>query len=164
MNEELQSTNEELHTVNAEMRQRSAELDHTNGTMAAILASLRGGVAVVDPEMQVEVWSRKSEDLWGLRAEEVLGKHFLNLDIGLPVDQLRPPIRACLAGEASEGAGRLDATNRRGKAIQCKVTCTPLHGPDHQPLRRHPLDGGAGGVSRAGGVPNAGMAPKRTLS
>ena len=59
MNEELQSTNEELHTINDEMRQRSAEVDHLNGFMASILASLRGGVVVVDPDLQVEVWSQQ---------------------------------------------------------------------------------------------------------
>ena len=41
----------------------------------------------------------RSEDLWGLRNEEVKGQNFLNLDIGLPVENLRADIRACLSGE-----------------------------------------------------------------
>ncbi|MDQ2764390.1 MAG: PAS domain-containing protein [Pseudomonadota bacterium] len=127
MNEELQSTNEELHTMNDEMRQRGVEMDQLNDVLASILASLSGGAAVVDPDLQVVLWSGKSEDLWGLRADEVIGKHFLNLDIGLPVDQLRPLVRACLAGESKVDQIVLDATNRRGKAIRCHVTCTPLY-------------------------------------
>jgi two-component system CheB/CheR fusion protein len=72
------------------------------------------------------VWSDKSEDLWGLRADEVIGATFLNLDIGLPVEQLSRPLRVCLAGETNLTDLTLDATNRRGKAIQCRVATTPL--------------------------------------
>ncbi|HEX2277375.1 MAG TPA: chemotaxis protein CheR, partial [Candidatus Tectomicrobia bacterium] len=50
-------------------------------------------------------------------------------DIGLPLEPLRGPIRACLAGEMNHQEAVLDATNRRGKAIQCRVTCTPLTTP-----------------------------------
>ncbi len=126
MNEELNSSNEELHTVNEEMGLRGAELDELNGFLTSILAGLHGAVVVVDADLAVQVWSEKAHDLWGLRADEVTGRHFLNLDIGLPVDRLRPPIRACLAGESPEEAVALDATNRRGRAICCRVTCTPL--------------------------------------
>ncbi len=70
-------------------------------------------------------------DLWGLRSDEVIGKNFLNLDIGLPVDQLKQPIRAILAGETEEVDRTLDATNRRGKRITCRVTLTPLSSASH---------------------------------
>jgi two-component system CheB/CheR fusion protein len=126
MNEELQSTNEELETVNEELRQRSDELNQVNQFLESILGSLRGGVAVVDGDFLVRVWNRNAEDLWGLRPEEVRGKNLLNLDIGLPVHQLRPAIRACLAGETPYQQVLLDAINRRGKSIRCTVTCTPM--------------------------------------
>jgi two-component system CheB/CheR fusion protein len=35
-------------------------------------------------------------------------------------------MRACLAGETDYVPLTLDAVNRRGKTIHCKVTCTPL--------------------------------------
>ncbi|MBV9850941.1 MAG: PAS domain-containing protein [Armatimonadetes bacterium] len=127
MNEELQSTNEEMQTMNLALRQRSTELDGVNAFLASILTSLQAGVAVVDPDLQVLVWSRHAEDMWGLRADEAQGKHFLNLDIGLPVDRLRQPIRACLMGQATEDVV-LDAINRRGRPIRCRVTCNPLLG------------------------------------
>jgi two-component system CheB/CheR fusion protein len=129
MNEELQSTNEELQTINEELRQRSDELNQVNGFLESILTSMRGAVVVVDGDLHIHVWNHRAEDLWGLRAEEVQGKHFLNLDIGLPVGQLRQPIRASLSGETEFMEVVLSAMNRRGKTIQCRVTCTPLIGP-----------------------------------
>src|SRR5262249_12320252 len=84
MKEELQSANEELQTMNEELRQRSDELNQVNNFLESILASSGGGVVVLDRDMMVLVWNHKAEDLWGLRAEEVKNRHFLNLDIGLP--------------------------------------------------------------------------------
>jgi two-component system CheB/CheR fusion protein len=128
MNEELQSTNEELQTMNDELRQRGEDLNTSNAFLQAVLASLEGGVAVVDPELRVLAWNPQAEELWGLREEEVEGKHLLNLDIGLPLERLRPLLRTCLGGEA--GNQVLDAVNRRGKTIRCQVTCTPLRADD----------------------------------
>ncbi|HEY9779632.1 MAG TPA: CheR family methyltransferase [Leptolyngbyaceae cyanobacterium] len=128
MNEELQSSNEELQTINEELRLSSEELNKVNSFLESILGSLRGGVVVVNRELQILIWNGKAEDLWGLRATEVLGQHFLNLDIGLPVGQLRQPIRTCMTEEPQVIEVTLQATNRRGKSILCKVTCTPLIG------------------------------------
>jgi two-component system CheB/CheR fusion protein len=126
MNEELQSTNEEIETVNEELSVRGAERDRVNGFLRSILASFISGVIVVDRSLHVQVWNPTSEDLWGLRAAEAVGKNLLNLDIGLPMDDLKPVIRACLAGEVARKELVLDATNRRGKPIRCRVTCTPM--------------------------------------
>jgi two-component system CheB/CheR fusion protein len=126
MNEELQSTNEELTTINDELRRRSDELNDVNDFMEAVLGSLRGGVAVLDPELRVEVWNERAFDLWGVRDDEVRGMHFMMLDIGLPVQSLAKPIRACLAGESESESVTLNAINRRGKPVSCDVTCTPM--------------------------------------
>ncbi|AFZ29693.1 MCP methyltransferase, CheR-type with PAS/PAC sensor [Gloeocapsa sp. PCC 7428] len=126
MNEELHSSNEELHTTNEEFRLRSEELNAANAFLASILTSLRCGVVVLDRDLLILAWSDKAEDLWGLRALEVQGQHFLNLDIGLPVQQIRQPIRTCLTAESDYTEITVNAINRRGKLIQCKVTCTPL--------------------------------------
>jgi two-component system CheB/CheR fusion protein len=126
MNEELQSTNEELETINTELRQRTDELNDSAAFLASILAGIRAGVAVIDRDLKVLVWNERAADLWGLRADEVQGRHLLNLDIGLPLAELRQPIRACLAGESRFQQLELDATNRRGRPIRCTVTCTPL--------------------------------------
>ncbi len=127
MNEELQSTNEELETMNDELRQRELQLNHVNGFMEAILTSLRVGVILMDEALRIQVWNTRSEDLWGLRADEVRGQHLLNLDIGLPVDQLKPALRSCLSEEPKPQELTLDARNRRGRSICCKINCIPLH-------------------------------------
>ncbi|MDQ3950031.1 MAG: PAS domain-containing protein [Gemmatimonadota bacterium] len=131
MNEELQSTNEELQTMNDELRLRGDELNQLNRFLEQVFTSLRQGVAVVDLDLRVLVWNRKAEDLWGVRADEVEGAHFLNLDIGLPVDRLRQPIRDALAdGDGTVQETLLPATNRRGRKMQCRVVCAPLMGRD----------------------------------
>jgi two-component system CheB/CheR fusion protein len=126
MNEELQSTNEELQTVNEELRQRTDEMNNLNAFLQSVLASLSAGAVVVNRNFDVLVWNQRAEDLWGLREEEVKGKSLLNLDIGLPVGELRAPVRSCLMGESGRKEVVVAATNRRGKAIKCRVTCTPL--------------------------------------
>jgi two-component system CheB/CheR fusion protein len=126
MNEELQSTNEELQTVNEELRTRSEELNHLNAFFESVLASLSAGAVVVNQDMNVLMWNHRAQDLWGLRPDEVQGKSLLNLDIGLPAHDLRAMVRACLSGEPERGEVTLDAVNRRGKKITCRVTCSPL--------------------------------------
>jgi two-component system, chemotaxis family, CheB/CheR fusion protein len=128
MNEELQSTNEELQTINEELRNRSDELNQVNAFMESILASLPGAVVVVDREFRILVWNSKAEELWGVRSEEAAGKNFLSLDIGLNVEPLKRPMRECLMGAAENVQLVLPATNRRGKTIDCRVTCMPLLG------------------------------------
>jgi two-component system CheB/CheR fusion protein len=126
MNEELQSTNDELQSINDQLRVSTGRLDAANAFLEAVLTSLQAGVAVVDRDLRVEMWNRRAEDLWGLRAEEVTGQHFLNLDIGLPLEKLRPLLRGALGGETGEAA--VDAVNRRGRAVTVRVVSTPLSG------------------------------------
>jgi two-component system CheB/CheR fusion protein len=126
MNEELQSTNEELETMNDELRQRSTELNEVNFFFESVLASIQAGVAVTDPHLRIQVWNRESEQLWGLRADEVRGQDLLSLDIGLPVAELREPARACLSGGSTQETLTVDAINRLGRPILCKVSIMPL--------------------------------------
>ncbi|MFL6195335.1 MAG: CheR family methyltransferase [Thermoanaerobaculia bacterium] len=127
MNEELQSTNEELRGMNDQIQLRSEELDRVNRYLQTILASLRAAVVVVDRGLQVKVWSEKAEELWGLRSDEARGQPFLDLDIGLPVQELGQSIRDCLAGQGEREVA-VDSVNRRGKSFRCRVRCSPLVG------------------------------------
>jgi two-component system CheB/CheR fusion protein len=133
MNEELQSTNEELEATNNELRQRSVALDETNIYLEAILGSLGSGVIVLNRQLVVRLWNRVSEDLWGLRREEVEGEHFLNLDIGLPVDQLSQSVRSALGGQDGIVDVRISAVNRRGRAIDVDVRVAPLRADGQDP-------------------------------
>ena len=83
----------------------------------------------MNQDLNVLMWNERARDLWGLRADEVQGKSLLNLDIGLPVHELRALVRGSLAGDSERGEVMLDAVNRRGKKIRCRVTCSPLVTP-----------------------------------
>jgi two-component system CheB/CheR fusion protein len=131
MNEELQSTNEEIQAINLELRERSEALNDVNHFLESIMRGLRGGVIVVDKELHVLAWNHRSEDMWGLRADEVRRRNVFGLDIGLPIEQFRREIRACLSGETDLANLKVHATNRRGKPVLCNVTCTPLIGKSH---------------------------------
>jgi two-component system, chemotaxis family, CheB/CheR fusion protein len=126
MNQEMQATNEELQTINDELGQRTIELNQLNAFLESIWGGLEGAVTVLDPDLRVLVWNPGAEDLWGVRQEEVQGQHFLNLDIGLPIGQVVPALRAAMSGENGTQTSVIQATNRRGRAVTCRVTCSPL--------------------------------------
>ncbi len=128
-NEELQSTNDELQAINDTLRERSVELDEVNDFLEAVLTSIRSGVVVVDMEMRVVAWNLGAEELWGLRQHEAIGQHLLNLDIGLPVSELRPTVRSALQDVDFEATTTLRAVNRRGRKITLRLHCAPLRSP-----------------------------------
>jgi two-component system, chemotaxis family, CheB/CheR fusion protein len=127
MNEELQSTNEELETTNDELRRRTGELHGVNAFLETVLTSLAVGVVALDAGGRVRLWNARSEDLWGLREDEVVEQHLLGLDIGLPVERLKGPLHAALGGEDGVEV-ELDALNRRGRPMPVRVTVRPLRG------------------------------------
>ena len=82
---------------------------------------------MVNADLLVQEWNRPAENLWGLRRDEAVGQHFLNLDIGLPTEQLRSVIRRALGDRAREPQEViLPAVNRRGRTVNVRVVCTPL--------------------------------------
>ena len=125
MNEELQSTNDELEAMNDEQSTRTGELDKANMFLEGILSSLGVGVAVIDREETVHVWNANSEDLWGLRSDEVEGKPLGSLDMGLPIAELKEPLRRVFAEDA-EVEATIEATTRRGRRVECHVRLQPL--------------------------------------
>jgi two-component system, chemotaxis family, CheB/CheR fusion protein len=128
MNEELQSTNEELSTMNDEVRIRSDEVTELNAFLESVLASLRGAVVVVDPDLRVTAWNPAAQEMWGLRAEEAIGINLMTLDIGLPVEKLKQPLKACVSGAKVSLDLELSCANRRGRQIKCRIAVAPLLG------------------------------------
>jgi two-component system, chemotaxis family, CheB/CheR fusion protein len=124
MNEELQSTNDELHTINDTLRECSLELDDAKNFLDSLTNSVRMGMVVVDREMRVVVWNRGCEDLWGLRADETTGTKFTDLDIGLPMETVRPLIGNAFVDSDGSGETVVDAVNRRGRPARVRITCT----------------------------------------
>jgi two-component system CheB/CheR fusion protein len=123
MNQELQSTNEEMETVNDELRRRGMDLGRSNIFLESILRSVPLGVVVMNGDLVIDLWNDVAADMWGLRQDEVRGRHFLGLDIGLPVQHLRQPLNALRHDSGAPVEVVLDATNRRGRAIRVRVVC-----------------------------------------
>lgn len=115
--------------MNQELRQSSEQVSSMRAFHESILASLPVGVVVTDREQRVLVWSPRAVELWGLRPEEVAGQFLLSLDLGLPVERLKPDLRAVLSGAEPVRVTSLPAMNRRGRPITCTVTMSPLVGP-----------------------------------
>lgn len=113
--------------MNEELRLRTGELNRANLLVESMLSSLGVAVAVVDREMGVQMWNEHAKELWGVDLEEVRGRHFLNLDIGLPVDRLSEALRLSLAGRTSDEQ-RVAAHDRRGRDLVCRVRIVPLSG------------------------------------
>jgi two-component system CheB/CheR fusion protein len=111
--------------MNDELRDRTDETLQANAFLASVLSSVQQGVVVVDRELRVLAWSRRATELWGLRDDEVEGEHLLNLDIGVPVQRLRDPIRQVLSG-AEVVDLELDGHDRRGKPVQVRIAFAPL--------------------------------------
>lgn len=162
-NEELQSTNEQLETTNEELRAVNEEL-HARGVMQqsltaraedlnrildTVLDGLGAGVIVVDGDLHILAWTRSATELWGLRADEVVGRPLESLDIGMDpahlVEHARQFLPPAASGEAITGgpavtpgepvrpplpAEWIDAVNRRGRPIQVRLAAQPvrLHG------------------------------------
>jgi two-component system CheB/CheR fusion protein len=137
MNEELQSSNEELETMNEELRHRTLEINSTNAFLETILTMMGLAVAVVDRNQQIQIWNGQAKELWGVTPDEAEGQHVMSLDIGLPLEKLKPTLRATLHDGSERKEILVEATNRRGRKFQCRVTFLPL-GTDHD------QDGNAG--------------------
>jgi two-component system CheB/CheR fusion protein len=128
MNEELQSANEELETMNDELRHRTLELNEMNSFLETILTTIGLAVAVLDSRQYVQIWNGQARELWGVSADEAADQHLFALEIGLPMNQLKQPLRACLSGASQREELLVDAINRRGKPFHCRVVCLPLGG------------------------------------
>jgi len=127
MNEELQSMNDELHFSNEALREGQDEVARLNRFMVSVLSSMHSGVVVVDPDLHILAWNARSEDLWGIRGDEAVGQHLMNLDIGLPVERLHGPLRSRLTdGGSPPETVEVEAVNRRGRPVAVRVTVTDI--------------------------------------
>ena len=130
-NEELETTNEELHSTNTEIQvmnddvqKRAARLDHAMTVASAVVDSFDVAVIAIDMARHIYSWNQQAEDMWGLRRDEVVGRRIDEIDSGLPVAEFREHLNRCLEGESTSIV--LTATDRRGRTIDCHITCEPL--------------------------------------
>ncbi len=126
-NEELQSGNEELETINEELRMRTGELNQAQTFLEGVMSSVAAAVVVLDTGLKVRTWNSGAEDIWGLRASEVIGQPFFSLDFGLPTHLIRDTVTKCMSSAGQLQHAQVSAMNRRGRAITCTISCSPLN-------------------------------------
>src|SRR3954453_6462806 len=70
----------------AESTERAAGLNRLNVLLEGILGGAGVAVVVLDQHQRVLTWNGASEGMWGVAPEDVVGKAFPSLDVGLPTD------------------------------------------------------------------------------
>lgn len=113
--------------MNDELRHRSHELNDMNNFLETVLTTIGMAVVVLDGDQRVRIWNGQARELWGLTEEETEGRPLLSLDIGLPLAKLRRPLTSIISGKADSDQIMVDATNRRGRDFQCRVTLLRLN-------------------------------------
>jgi two-component system CheB/CheR fusion protein len=97
-----------------------------------VLRSMNGGIIVLDHKREVQSWNRWSENVWGLRTEEVLGTSFESLDIGLPVHLLRDSMATVQSGREAQVEQVMEGIDRRGRRILCRIIVSGLLNERHE--------------------------------
>jgi PAS domain S-box-containing protein len=119
-----------LDGVDRELRHPTEEVNDVNSFLEAILGTIGLAAAVLDRNQRVQMWNGRARELWGVTPAEAEEEDLRTLDIGLPLDQVRPKIRAVLTGDSRREEVVVAATNRRGKPFQCHVTVLAMGGTD----------------------------------
>jgi PAS domain S-box-containing protein len=119
--------NEELETINEELRMRTGELNEAQIFLEGVMSSVAAAVVVLDTGLKVRTWNSGAEDIWGLRASEVIGQPFFSLDFGLPAHLIRDTVTKCMSSAGQAQHAQVSALNRRGRAITCAISCSPLN-------------------------------------
>ncbi|RAJ90375.1 MULTISPECIES: PAS domain-containing protein [unclassified Streptomyces] len=114
--------------MNEEMRIRSEEMDEARSFLEGVLTSIAAAVVVLDQDFQVKSWNLGAADLWGLRLDEVLDEPFFGLDFGLPTQSLRAMAEECIRTGKRGASMEIDAVNRFGRHMSCRVQCSPFGG------------------------------------
>jgi two-component system, chemotaxis family, CheB/CheR fusion protein len=139
-NEELQSTNEELETTveelqaanselgafNAEPESRSAELKRTDAYHLSLLNSMEPSIFVTDRALVVTTWNQPAERMWGLRAEQALGRDLAALPIRDMLRALRSGLDTALSRETAVEVPNVPYTLPGGEVRHALVKVTPL--------------------------------------
>jgi two-component system CheB/CheR fusion protein len=139
-NEELQSTNEELETtveelqaanselglLNAQLETRSIELNRLDAYHRGLLNSIEQSIFVTDRSLLVTGWNQASERLWGLRAEQVMGRELMALPLGEAVRMLRPAVDTALKQETTSEVHDVPYTLPGGEVRKATVRVTLL--------------------------------------
>jgi two-component system CheB/CheR fusion protein len=145
-NEELQSTNEELETtveelqaantelgaLNSELEGRTAELNRLDTYHRGLLDSFQQGVIVLDRDGAVTTWNAVAEQIWGVRAEQAVGRHFFALPIGEVAQRAHHTLQEVMATGRAVEVPDVPYTKAGGGTARGTLRMLPLrtHGTD----------------------------------
>ena len=124
--EELQAANSELGMLNAQFDARSSELRRLDAYHRGLLNSMEQSIFVTDRSLLVTSWNQAAERLWGLRAEQVIGRELMLLPLADVVRMLRPALDTALKQETTAEVHDVPYTLPGGEVRKATVRVTPL--------------------------------------
>lgn len=95
------------------------EIEARERFITNVVESLRDGLVVLDADGRVRAWNRAMEERYEVRAQEVLGRPFLDINPTWKREGLAEPIERLLRGEIEEFAveGLEHETLKKGRVI-----------------------------------------------
>ncbi|MEK6530203.1 MAG: ATP-binding protein [candidate division NC10 bacterium] len=95
------------------------EIEARERFITNVVESLRDGLVVLDADGRVRAWNRAMEERYEIKAQEVLGRPFLDINPTWKREGLAEPIERLLRGEIEEFAveGLEHETLKRGRVI-----------------------------------------------
>jgi PAS domain S-box-containing protein len=95
------------------------EIEARERFITNVVESLRDGLVVIDADGRVRAWNRAMEERYEVKAEEVLGRPFLDINPTWKREGLAEPIERLLRGEIEECAveGLEHETLKKGRVI-----------------------------------------------
>ena len=95
------------------------EIEARERFITNVVESLRDGLVVLDADGRVRAWNRAMEDRYEVKAQEVLGRPFLDINPTWKREGLAEPIERLLRGEIEEFAveGLEHETLKKGRVI-----------------------------------------------
>jgi two-component system, cell cycle sensor histidine kinase and response regulator CckA len=114
------------------------EQDTAAGTpafLAAVIDQVKVGIVASDSERRIRVWSKGTEELLGIPAEEALGRTLDDFEPALPSESRE--VRAAMKDLLASGGtweGEIELRRRDGRSFTALVRNGPLRGEHGEPI------------------------------
>lgn len=119
--------------MNEELLDQTQEIEQSAAFLSRLLDSLAVGVVVVDEAFTVTMWNRAMRDLFGVGDDEAVGQPLAAIDSGLPVDDMASHLHGFdEARDRTRDTLTLDAVDRRGRTLRCRIMIGSLADPPGQ--------------------------------
>ncbi|MGQ9677680.1 MAG: PAS domain S-box protein [bacterium] len=113
-----------------ERRKAEMELQEREAMLGAVTSTVRDGIVMIDDEGRVVFWNQAAEEIFGYKAEEILGKvlhEIIAPERYLPIYREKFPHFACTGEGAGIGKTReLEAVHRNGHEVPVELSLAAL--------------------------------------